>query len=225
MDNSKDIHITLLIADLAGYTAMTEAHGNRSAAEIVTRYMEIVQDSLHRDTRLVEQVGDEVMIVSSSADNILSTAIKIRNNIEREPFFPAIHAGLHAGMILEMDGRYFGTTLNLTSRITAYAKTDQILCTEPFCDLVGNLEGIEFHALGLVKFKNIVEPIAIFEIITAHREDNTSILDPVCRMLANLNTAPAQHSYEGKTYYFCSSDCAKIFGQGPENYTTIRADS
>lgn len=73
MDNSKEIYITLLIADLAGYTAMTEAHGNRSAAEIVTRYMEIVQDSLHRDTRLVEQVGDEVMLVSSSADSILST--------------------------------------------------------------------------------------------------------------------------------------------------------
>lgn len=73
---------------------------NGSAAEIVTRYMEIVQNSLHRDTRLVEQVGDEVLIVSSSADSILSTAIEFRNNIEPEPFFPAIHAGLHAGMIL-----------------------------------------------------------------------------------------------------------------------------
>lgn len=105
-----------------------------------------------------------------------------------------------------MDGRYFGTTLNLTSRITAYAKTNQILCTAPFCDLVGNLEGIEFHALGSVKFKNIVEPIAIFEILTRHREDNTPILDP-------------------EPYKFCASDCAKIFGQGPEDYAAIRADS
>ena len=198
---------------------------NGCAAEIVTRYMEIVQNSLHHDTRLVEQVGDEVLIVSPSADSILSTAIEIRNNIEREPFFPTIHAGLHAGMILEVDGKYFGTTLNLTSRIVAYAKTNQILCTEPFCDLAGNLEGIEFHALGSVKFKNIVEPVAIFEILTQHREDNTPILDPVCRMLVNPNTALAQQSYKGKTYYFCSSDCAKIFGQGPEDYTVIRADS
>ncbi len=123
---------------------MTEAHGNRFATEIVTRYMEIVQNSLHRDTRLVEQIGDEVLIVSSSANSILTTAIEIRNNVEREPFFPAVHAGLHAGMILEMDGKYFGTTLNLTSRITAHAKTDQILCTDSFCDLVGNPEGIGF---------------------------------------------------------------------------------
>lgn len=128
-------------------------------------------------------------------------------------------------MILEMDGRYFGTTLNLTSRIAAYAKTGQILCTEPFCDLVRNLEGIEFHALVSVKFKNICEPIVIFEILARHREDNTSILDPVCRMLVNPNTAPAQQSRNGKTYYLCSSDCAKIFGQGPEDYAVIGADS
>jgi class 3 adenylate cyclase len=43
MNDTKEIHGVFLIADLSGYTALTEAHGNISAAQIVKRYVEIVQ--------------------------------------------------------------------------------------------------------------------------------------------------------------------------------------
>lgn len=34
--------IAILMADLTGYTAMTDVHGGASAAQIVNRYMKIV---------------------------------------------------------------------------------------------------------------------------------------------------------------------------------------
>ena len=49
-----------LIGDLAGYTALTEAHGDMSAAKIVKRYVEIVNDNIFSGTKLVERVGDEI---------------------------------------------------------------------------------------------------------------------------------------------------------------------
>lgn len=49
-----------LIGDLAGYTALTEAHGDMSAAKIVKRYVEIVNDNIFPGTKLVERVGDEI---------------------------------------------------------------------------------------------------------------------------------------------------------------------
>ena len=60
--NSNQIETTFLIADLAGFTALTEAHGDLSAASIVSRYMEIVNDTLQPGSRLVERTGDEVRI-------------------------------------------------------------------------------------------------------------------------------------------------------------------
>ena len=51
-----------LIADLAGYTALTEAHGDMSAARIVKRYDEIVNDNILPGTKLVERVGNACTI-------------------------------------------------------------------------------------------------------------------------------------------------------------------
>jgi len=38
--------IAILIADLSGYTALTETHGASSAADLVDKYVEIVNNSL-----------------------------------------------------------------------------------------------------------------------------------------------------------------------------------
>jgi len=46
MNDSKEIEVILLVADLSGYTALTEAHGNISAAKVVNRYTEIAKESL-----------------------------------------------------------------------------------------------------------------------------------------------------------------------------------
>jgi class 3 adenylate cyclase len=61
-------NIAVLMADLTGYTALTETHGAASAADLIDRYVEIVEDCLIGDSKLQERIGDEVMIVSSSAD-------------------------------------------------------------------------------------------------------------------------------------------------------------
>jgi class 3 adenylate cyclase len=70
-------NIAVLMADLTGYTALTETHGAASAADLIDRYVEIVEDCLIGDSKLQERIGDEVMIVSSSADFLLSTAALI----------------------------------------------------------------------------------------------------------------------------------------------------
>lgn len=62
MINSIEIAALFLIADLAGYISLTEVHGNLSAADIISRFIEIVKESLKEDTNLVNQNGDEVLI-------------------------------------------------------------------------------------------------------------------------------------------------------------------
>ena len=54
--------LAILIADLSGYTALTEVHGAHAAADLIDTYQEIVERSLVGESRLQERVGDEVMI-------------------------------------------------------------------------------------------------------------------------------------------------------------------
>jgi P-type Cu+ transporter len=45
-----------------------------------------------------------------------------------------------------------------------------------------------------------------------------TVKDPVCAMMIDAKTAAASQDYNGKTYYFCSDNCAKSFAADPAKY-------
>jgi adenylate cyclase len=221
MTNSVEMEVVFLVADLSGYTALTEAHGGESAAKIVTRYFEIVQNVLRPNTILLERIGDEALIVSESAKNLIHVAIDLQKAIEMEPLFPSVHIGIHAGKAFYKDGLYYGTALNLASRVAAYARGGQILCTDRVTELTDQMKGFRYYNQELVKFKNITDPVTIFEIVSDYKDKDIKIIDSVCHMQIKEDTASAKISYGGRTYYFCSFDCAKAFVNRPDHYIEV----
>lgn len=217
MSDEKEIQRVFLIGDLSGYTALTEAHGSISAAQIVKRYIEIVQTCLYKDACIVDTVGDEVLIVGNVGAGIIQTALEIRRKVEKEPDFPSVHIGIHAGNVLQQDGQYFGSAINIASRVSAHARADQILCTDSLIEILRAMTSVKHRALGKVFFKNIIDPIALFE-IDNDRQDSETVTDLVCRMRVEPQTAPARIPYEGRTYFFCSFECASAFVRRPDQY-------
>jgi len=206
-----------LIADLTGYTALTEAHGDFSAAQIIGRYSELVEGVLTKDVKFHRQVGDEILMISSNPLSMLHYAIKLKDIVEKESHFPSIHAGLHYGSVIKQDEKIFGSAINLTSRIACFAKGGQILCSRTFKESVRESD-IFFHSLGEKRFKNVIKPMEIFELTTNKETEEIWYADPVCRMHVSENTAPAKLPFEKKTIYFCSFECAKKFISDPELY-------
>ncbi|UCE51410.1 MAG: adenylate/guanylate cyclase domain-containing protein [Desulfobacterales bacterium] len=195
MNTPKEIHRIFLIADLSGYTALTEAHGNISAAKVVSRYVEMVQEVLDKDARLAEKVGDEVLIVGTNAVSIIQMALNLCDKIENEPNFPSVHVAIHAGSVLKQDGQFFGSTLNVASRVAAYARACQILCTGAVIELITNKDNISYRQLGKVNLKNIIEPISIFEIDPAHvRTIKLKPMSPIRFAGCSLNRTPLQRT-------------------------------
>ena len=215
MVDSNEIDIVLLVSDLSGYTALTEAHGNVSAAKVVNRYTEIAKEVLYEGTRLIERVGDEIIIAGTDATDIIKTALKLVHKIEEEPFFPTVHTGIHSGRVLEQEGHYYGSALNIASRVASHARSCQILCTKAVVEMAGEMEDIKYRAMGEVNFKNIFEPVALFEIITDCRKLEMNVVDPVCRMLVRPESSTAHLTFKDKTYYFCSFECAQKFTSQP----------
>lgn len=204
--------VTFLIADLAGFTALTEIHGSRYAAWVISRYLALVRATLAPAARLAERVGDAVLIVAPEAVSAVRTAVDLRAATERESLFPLLRLGVHGGPVVELEGSYFGTPLNLTARLTTYAVPGQILCTDAVAVAASRLEGLEFRSLGLVRLKNILAPVAIFEVVVAaRRPQQTDLIDPVCQMRIDPVTTAAQFTHDGRTYHFCSPECARTF--------------
>ena len=49
--------------------------------------------------------------------------------------------------------------------------------------------------------------------------------DPVCQMDMDEQTAAGQSTYQGKTFYFCSSSCRDGFDKNLEQYLPKETDS
>jgi adenylate cyclase len=216
--NENEVEAAFVIADLSGYTAFTETHGNTLAASAVARFGEIAHAALQPRTRLLERVGDEVLIMADAALEAVGTAIALRAAVELEPLFPTLRCGIHAGSVVEQGDRYFGAALNLTARVAAHARAGQILCTEAVTLLARDLIDVQYQPLGAVRFKNILNPVTVFEIIAGERDRARTVVDPVCRMQVRPDTAPARLPFGGQTYHFCSFECARAFAERPEHY-------
>jgi YHS domain-containing protein len=50
--------------------------------------------------------------------------------------------------------------------------------------------------------------------------DMDKVLDVVCGMMIDPNTAAATATYEARVFYFCSEDCQRVFKADPEAYAS-----
>lgn len=200
--------ICILISDLSGYTALTETHGAVSAADLIDKYIAIVECCLVGDSHLKERVGDELMIVSTTSDFLLATAINIISTTSMEHNFLQVHGGLHYGKVLKRRDSYFGSAVNLTSRIAAIASPGTFWCSEEFVESLSDKSASNLKSMGRHGFKNITGFMELYELRCENL--NSVIIDSVCRMLIlDTNQATKHPTCDG--IFFCSTSCLDIY--------------
>ena len=205
----------VLMADLSGYTAMTDVHGGASAASLVRKYLELVNNALVGETKLIQRVGDQIVLLADDPDNIVDTAKAINSRIHSEHHFLSVHSGIHYGSVFIENDSLFGSTINVASRIMNMAEHGQILCSSDVVEKV-NAEKHSFRHLGKFSFKNVMNEISIFELLTD--KQLVHFIDPVCRMQIDLSRTEFTCYYRDQPFHFCSNECLKLFQSNPEAY-------
>ena len=198
----------ILIADLSGYTALTETHGSSTAADMIDKFVQIVKECLVGETELHQCVGDEVVIVSNSPDHMINTAIALMQKCSREHYFLQVHGGLHYGQILKRNNNYFGSAINLTSRIASKANTGTFWCSAQFANALSDISTFAFESKGKHRFKNVTEEHEVLELMIENIEPLN--IDPICRMLIHNKESAFQHPEE-TNIFFCSPECLQVY--------------
>lgn len=220
---------TFLFADLSGYTAMTESHGDDDAAAIAIRFAEVATAALVGDASIVKTIGDAVMVTSTAPREAVQTAVALAQATAAEPLFPLVRMGLHHGPCVQRGADYFGATVNLAARVAAHARAGQILVTGSVATALAGASFVTLRDAGLGHFKNVSAPIPLFEISAQAPEaqpgrDDTidpaiqPVVDPVCRMRVDPALAPVRVIHAGEPYCFCSEACAKTFLDAPAKH-------
>ena len=222
MSGARELDLALLIADLSGYTALTETHGALKASETILRFVHLAKACLDPGVSIVDSIGDEVFCCGADTLAVVGTGLRLREAIEREPEFLRVSMGIHRGPIVEREGRLFGAPINLTARLAAHAIGGQILCSESIARSIGAFAEVRPRPIGTQQFKNVTYAVRVFELVRVSEEPMATTADPVCRMQVAIDGAAATSVHNGVTYEFCSTECARLFSDAPSAYIGAR---
>ena len=210
---------TFAMVDLAGFTALTEIHGDAEAADIATRFAEMARDNLAKGDVLVKTIGDAVLLASPDPSSGIALVTRLLADCAALDKFLAARSGMHHGPAAERAGDYFGNAVNLTARLAGHARGGQVLATTRVARAAQD-SGVMTVNLGPAQFKNLINAIEIHALELGPDPHVTQSVDPVCRMLLEATTATGRLRHRDVDYYFCSLPCANAFAADPNRYLT-----
>jgi adenylate cyclase len=158
---SQDLPPAMCFLDITGFTRLTSERGDSAAADLVDVLGRLVtRVSVEHGGRPVKWLGDGVMFHFREPGPGVVAALTMANEVPRAGLPPA-HVGLHAGPVVFQDGDYYGSTVNLASRIADYARPGEVLVSRSVVDATP--DGlIDFAALGQIELKGAAGPMELF---------------------------------------------------------------
>ena len=116
-------------ADLVGFTALGETVGHEELGGVAVRLTEVATATIRTPVRLVKTIGDAVMFVAPEPEASVETALAMVEAAE-EAGLPPLRAGVAYGPAVNRWGDWYGSTVNLASRLTARARPSSVLASE-----------------------------------------------------------------------------------------------
>jgi class 3 adenylate cyclase/YHS domain-containing protein len=211
---------TFLFADIAGFTALTEAHGDEQAATLVAEFCATVRAELPQcGGTHVKSIGDAVMLRIPEPGDAVLLGLRITHELMRGHGAPAVRVGLHHGSYVERDGDFFGAAVNLAARVSGQAVGGEVLLTGQTAALAPDVDGVLYQPRGRRPLRNVREPVELFAAVrTAQDTAHRLAVDPVCHMAVDPDHAAGRLTYEGTAYFFCTLDCAGHFARQPQAF-------
>lgn len=210
---------TIAFVDLAGFTALTEAHGDDAAVDLVDAFTGVATEAVRgAGAELVKAIGDAVMLAAPDPGTGVDAVRRLFEACYAIDSFPEPRAGLHHGSVVDRGGDYFGATVNLAARLASRAGSGQALATAVVAE-AARLDGVDVVDLGQQTFRNVLDPVEVWAIELCPTHVDLSV-DPVCHMRVSCQAAVARVRHAGGEHWLCSLECLRSFAADPDRYLT-----
>ena len=161
----------IVFTDLVGYTAYTDAHGDRAAVDVLDRQAAIVERQLDGKGRIVKELGDGLMLWFADGPAGLGAICNILSGVEdqrdRDLFPLAVRMGMHVGEVIERGDDFVGQTVNIAARVADLAGPGELLVTEhALASLDPGVHTAAFRPVGPTRVKGVAAPIWLHRLAT-----------------------------------------------------------
>jgi len=161
-DNSASVICGIGFADLTGFTSLTQRLTPTELSSLLVEFAAAVNDVVLADGgRVVKFIGDEVMWVSSTPEQLAKVALDLVEHPGAQEANLQVRAGLGYGSVLAIGGDYFGTAVNLAARLVTAAAPGQILAAADVRDELPDWPAIPQDPLVL---KGFDDPVTAYDL-------------------------------------------------------------
>jgi len=152
---------TFLFTDLVGFTALTAEQGAARGADVALLFYARVREQLaEHGAEEIKTIGDALMLRCDDADAATRLGLRIVEDLDALPGFPPVRVGMHTGPAVERAGDWYGTTVNVASRLCSAAAGGEVLVSQATAQAAGALRDVELGEPRLHWLKNVTQPVA-----------------------------------------------------------------
>jgi adenylate cyclase len=131
--------VSIAFADLVGFTRLGEAVPPEDLERLASRLAELAHEVAVPPVRLIKTIGDAVMLMCPEPATLLDAMLDLLAAAE-DSDLPQLRVGVASGPAVSRAGDWFGSPVNVASRVTSAARPGAVLVAETARDAIGDDE-------------------------------------------------------------------------------------
>ncbi len=119
--------VAVAFADMVGFTRLGETVPPEELEQLANRLADAAREVTVPPVRFVKTIGDAVMLVSTETSALLDAMLSLVEVTDADEELPQLRVGLAYGPAVSRAGDWFGSPVNLASRVTSAARPGSVL--------------------------------------------------------------------------------------------------
>ncbi|MCV7347568.1 adenylate/guanylate cyclase domain-containing protein [Mycolicibacterium rhodesiae] len=161
--------VAVAFADLVGFTRLGETVPPEELEQLANRLADAAREVAVPPVRFIKTIGDAVMMVSTDTAALLDAMLTLVEATEADDALPQLRVGLSHGQAVSRAGDWFGSPVNLASRVTSVARPGSVLLSEAAREQIGDDPSFSWSFARARHLKGIQDEVKLFR---ARRAEN-----------------------------------------------------
>ena len=154
--------VAVAFADLVGFTRLGETVPPEELEHLANRLADAAREVTVPPVRFVKTIGDAVMLVSMETSALLEAMLSLVETTEADEELPQLRVGVAYGPAVSRAGDWFGSPVNLASRVTSAARPGSVLVAEAAYEQMGDDEQFSWSFAKARRLKGIKDDVKLY---------------------------------------------------------------
>jgi adenylate cyclase len=167
--------VTVAFADVVGFTRLGEVVPPEELGQLADRLADLARDVAVPPVRFIKTIGDAAMFVCADPAPLLDAVLKLVEITDTDNDFPRLRAGVASGLAVSRAGDWFGSPVNVASRVTGVARPGAVLVAGSVRDGIGDAAGFSWSFAGARHLKGISGDVKLFRARRGDSVDESAV--------------------------------------------------